>query len=73
MGCLFFLQGTCPKLGIASESPALAGGFFTTVEFSVDHHEQSDQLCQPVLRDCVNDGRKRAAELMLLQYKVIMS
>ena len=41
VGCLFLLQGIFPEPGIESESPALAGGFFATVEFPVDHHEQS--------------------------------
>ena len=47
----FLPGGNLPELGIASESPALAGGFFTTVEFPVDHHEQPDQPCQPVLTE----------------------
>ena len=45
MGCHFFLQGDLLDPGIEPESPALAGGLFTT-EPPVDHYYEDIINCR---------------------------
>ena len=52
VGCHFFLHGDLPDPGIESESPALAGGFFTA--------EPLGKLTKPKFKDKIIKNLKMA-------------